>query len=374
MDRSDLSAAKRLVIKIGTSSITHDSGKLNLMKMELLAREIADLHNRDIQVILISSGAVGAGVGTLDYNGPMQTLPIRQALAAVGQGTLMQMYEKFFSEYGKKVAQILLTRDLFDDRLKYLNARNTLLSLLDLGVIPIINENDTVAVEELRFGDNDTLSSMVASTVNADLLVILSDIDGLYDSDPRKVHNARLLSEVTEITGDMEEKSKTKGSTMSSGGMYTKLIAAKMAMASGIPMVIADSGERNILRKIVDGEKKGTMFIPGVDGIQARKYWIAFGSLSHGKVRIDKGAYDAIKKKGKSLLPSGVLEVRGNFDKGTVISIIYGNREIAKGITNYSSGEIDAIRGRHSDEIEELLGFKDYDEVIHRDNMTVKEA
>lgn len=373
MNRSDLSNIKRLVIKIGTSSITHDSGKLNLMMMENIAREIADLHNSDMEILLISSGAVGAGVGTLNYREPLQTLPVKQAMAAVGQGTLMHMYEKFFSEYNKKVAQILLTRDLFDNRLRYLNGRNTLLSLLDLGVIPIINENDTVAVEELKFGDNDTLSSMVASIVNADLLIILSDIDGLYDADPRNNPDATLLSEVSEITEEIEENSRSKGSSLSSGGMYTKLMAARMCMASGIPMIIANSREKNIIRKIVAGEKRGTMFIPNVDGIQAKKHWIAFGSLSHGKIKIDKGAAQAILEHGKSLLPSGIVDVKGEFERGSVVSVISGrNREIARGMANYSSEEINLIKGKHSDEIEDVLGSKDYDVVIHRDNLAIK--
>ena len=372
MNRSDLKATRRLVIKIGTSSITHESGKLNLMVMETLAREMADLHNRGIEVLLISSGAVGAGVGTLDYREPVQTLPVKQALAAVGQGTLMHMYEKFFSEYSKKVAQVLLTRDVFDDRLRYLNGRNTLLSLLNLGVIPIINENDTVAVEELRFGDNDTLSSMVACIVNADLLIILSDIDGLYDADPRNNAHARLLYEVGEITEDMETNSRSKGSALSTGGMYTKLMAARMAMSSGIPMVIANSREKDIVRKIVNGEKKGTMFIPSGDRIQARKHWIAFGSLSHGRIRIDNGAREALVHYGKSLLPSGIIEVEGEFDRGTIISLISDRyKEIARGIVNFSSEEIRLIMGKQTDEIESILGSKDYDEVIHRDNLTI---
>lgn len=372
LNRSNITTTKRLVIKIGTSSITHDSGKLNLMVMENLAREIADLHNRDIEVLLISSGAVGAGVGTLDYKKPVQTLPVKQALAAVGQGTLMHMYEKFFSEYGKKVAQVLLTRDVFDDRLRYLNGRNTLLSLLDLGVIPIINENDTVAVQELKFGDNDTLSSMVACIVSADLLVILSDIEGLYDSDPRTNPDARLLHEVTEITEEMESSSKTKGSALSSGGMYTKLMAARMAMSSGIPMVIAHSREKDIIRKIVDGEDKGTMFIPAGDKIQSRKHWIAFGSLSHGRIKIDRGAASALLHNGKSLLPSGITGVEGTFERGTIVSVISGRKkEIARGMVNFSSDELELIMGKQTEEIEEVLGSKDYDEVIHRDNLAI---
>ena len=372
MDREDLAKARRIVIKVGTSSITHSNGKLDLHKMERLARDVSDLRNMGKEIIMVSSGAVGAGIGAMDYPGSPQTLPLMQALSAVGQGALMHMYEKFFSEYSCKVAQVLLTWDIFDDRLKYLNACNTLGTLLDLGVIPIINENDTVVVDELKFGDNDKLSAMVSCMVNTDLLVLLTDIDGLYDDDPRKNPQAAFVHMVGEISPEMEKSSGTKGSSLSSGGMYTKLQAAKMTMASGIPMVIANHQISRGLRRIVEGEDIGTLFVPRVESCQARKRWIAFGRMSQGSIRIDQGAVEALTEKGKSLLPSGVTGISGTFQRGTVVHVLSPeNRRIAKGVVNYSAEEIILIAGKQTDMIAAILGSKDYDEVIHRDNMVI---
>ena len=303
MKREDLRKCKRIVVKVGTSSITYPTGKINLGKMELLAREMSDLHSAGRELVLTTSGAVGAGVGRLNCPFP-SSLPEKQALAAVGQGILMHMYEKFFSEYSKSVAQVLLTRDCFSDPERYQNSRNTLFSLLNFGVIPIINENDTVAVDELKFGDNDTLSAMVACNIDADLLIILSDIEGLYDSNPRENKSARLISEVNEITAEMMENSNSKGSSLSSGGMMTKLSAARMTMASGIPMVIADSDEPNVVRRVADGENIGTLFLPRRDGYKSRRRWIGVGSAATGAVAVDSGAVNALLHMGKSLLPS----------------------------------------------------------------------
>lgn len=370
MSRQDLKHSKRIVVKVGTSTITHDTGKINLYRMERLVREIADLRNQGKDVLLVSSGAVGSGIGVLDYKGTPENLPVKQALAAVGQGALLHVYEKLFAEYGIKVAQILLTRDVFDDRMRYLNTRNTMLTLLDMGVVPVINENDTVAVEELRFGDNDRLSAMVACTVNADLLVILSDIDGFYDRDPRNDPSAELVDEIYDITPEMEENSRSRGSSFSTGGMYAKLAAAKMTMASGISMLIARATEEDILRRIIQGEQLGTVFNPRVDGCQARKRWIGFGKISQGSIYIDQGAVNALVKDGRSLLPSGVTRVDGDFDRGNVVTVsTVDGRPIAKGIVNYSSTEIKKIAGRKSEQIQEILEQKDYDEVIHRDNL-----
>jgi len=300
---------------------------------------------------------------------------MKQAMAAVGQGTLVHMYEKLFSEYSKTVAQVLLTKDDFNERLRYLNSRNTLLTLLGLGVIPIINENDTVVVDEIKFGDNDTLSALVAGAVDADLLVILSDIDGLYDDDPRQNPKARRLPEVYEITDEMEKKSHRRGTKLASGGMYTKLLAAKIVMAAGIPMVVAHGAEKNVLRRIIAGEPLGTLFVPKESRMQARKRWIAFGSACQGKVYIDNGAKEAVLHRGKSLLPSGITGVEGIFERGNVISLAdLEGHEFARGITNYSAEEIKLIAGKKTSQIERILGHKDYDEVIHRNNLTVYEA
>jgi glutamate 5-kinase len=369
--REDLRKCGRIVVKVGTSSITYPTGKVNLGKMELLARELSDLHSAGREIVLVSSGAVGAGVGKLNCP-PPSSLPRKQALAAIGQGILMHMYEKFFSEYSKIVAQVLLTRDCFSDSGRYLNSRNTLFSLLEFGVIPIVNENDTVTVEELRFGDNDTLSAMVACNAEADLLVILSDIDGLYDSDPRKNKSARLIREVSEITEAMVEGSKAKGSALSSGGMYTKLAAARMTMASGIPLVIASSGEPDVIRRAADGENVGTLFIPSHGSYAARRQWIAVGSATAGAAVVDGGAAEALLRRGKSLLPSGVVKLEGGFGVGDVIAVKNSDGvEIARGISNYSREEAEKIMGRRTGEIEKILGRKDYEELIHRNNMAV---
>jgi len=370
--RKSLKNCRRLVIKVGSSTITHASGQINISRLEKLARELADLHNEGREVLLVTSGAVAAGVGRLGHRDYPKTLPLKQALAAVGQGTLLHLYEKFFAEYGKDIAQVLLTKDDFDERLRYLNARNTLTTLLQLSVIPVINENDTVVVEEIKFGDNDTLSALVAEIVDADLLVILTDIDGLYDDDPHVNNQAELYRELEEIPNIVEKGLRGKGNKFSSGGMYTKLLAARTAMASGIPMVVANGREPGTVRGIIDGQRIGTLFKPKEGRMQARKRWIAFGSQTHGAVSVDSGAVDALVKKGKSLLPSGVVEVEGDFERGNVVSIrTVEGREIGRGMVNYSADEIRAIRGRKTTEIARILGSKDYDEVIHRNNLSL---
>lgn len=372
--RKNLKACRRVVVKIGTSTLTYSNGQLNLQRIERLVRELADLHNRGMEVLLVSSGAIGVGAIRMGYKKIPRTMPEKQALAAIGQGALVQLYEKLFSEYYKTVAQVLLTRGDLDERLRYLNATNALLAILELGVIPIINENDTVVVEEIKFGDNDTLSALVASIVDADLLIILSDVDGLYDSDPRVNKDASLQTEVDEITPMMEENSKNRGSSFSSGGMLTKLKAARVCMAAGIPMIIANSDSENVIRRVMDGKEIGTLFIPREEKMQARKKWIAFGTLPQGQVLVDAGAEVALLQKGKSLLPSGVIAVEGDFDRGTVVAVanVYDKREIARGMVNYSSDEIRQIAGKKSSEIEKILQGKDYDEVIHRNNLWVE--
>ena len=364
---------KRIVVKVGTSTLTHANGQLNLGRMELIVRELADLHNQDVEVLLVSSGAIGTGANRMGLKKVPRTLPEKQALAAIGQGALLHMYEKFFAEYGKTVAQVLLTREDLDERMRYLNATNTFLAILNMKVIPIINENDTVVVEEIKFGDNDMLSTVIASIVDADLLIILSDVDGFYDMDPRSNEQAQLQSEVFEITGVMEQNSTNRGIAFSSGGMLTKLKGARVCMAAGIPMVIANSSEKNVLRRIIAGEKLGTLFVPREERMQARKKWIAFGTVLHGKLTIDTGAATALLKRGKSLLASGVVGVEGDFERGTVVAVMSTDgREIARGMANYSADEIRCIAGKKSGDIEKILGEKDYDEVIHRNNLWIE--
>lgn len=371
MERSDFGKCRRVVVKVGTSTITHKNGKLNIRRMDLLCRELADLHNGGKDVLLVTSGAVGAGMGRTGMTEKPSSLPIKQALAAVGQGLLMQMYEKLFSEYGCTVAQILLTRVGFNERSRYLNLCNTLHALGDLGVIPVINENDTIAVDELKFGDNDTLSALVACAAGAELLVILSDIDGLYDADPRTHPDAKLLYEVSSVSQNIRDNSSARGSGMSSGGMYTKITAADVVLPAGIPMVIASGSEENVLHRVLSGERIGTLFIPPVERRHARKQWIA-SNRPFESVSVDAGAAAAIVERGGSLLPKGITSVNGDFDEGRLIAVLDPDgREIARGLTNYGSRDLRAIMGRRSEEFEKILGFHDFDEAIHRDNLTV---
>ena len=363
---------QRVVVKVGTSTLTHATGKLNLEQLERLVRELADLRHRDIEVILVTSGAVGAGMGRLGLKEKPKTIPEKQALAAIGQGILMHMYEKFFGEYGETVAQVLLTREDITNRERYLNARNTLLTLLRLGVVPIINENDTVAFEEIKFGDNDTLASLVAGLIDADLLVLLSDIEGLYTADPRKNSEAQLIKVVEKLTPEIRELAGKPGTKLGSGGMVTKIQAARIAVDSGIPMIVTNGSREGVLKAIMQGENLGTLFLPRDHRINSRKAWIAYASKAEGCLYVDIGAEKALVEKGKSLLPSGVTQVEGDFERGCVLSIMGQSGEIARGIVNYASSEIKKIMGCQSKEIVKLLGHKDYDEVIHRDNLTLK--
>ncbi|WP_227767576.1 glutamate 5-kinase [Zhaonella formicivorans] len=365
--------AARIVVKVGTSSLAHNTGKLNLLQLEKLVRELADLRNQGKQVILVTSGAVGAGVGKLGLKCKPKTMPEKQAAAAVGQGVLLHMYEKIFAEYGQVVGQVLLTREDLADRKRYLNARHTLMALLQYGVLPIVNENDTVAVEEIRLGDNDTLSALVAGLVDADLLVLLSDIEGLYNGNPKTNPEACLIPVIEEITPEVEALAGGAGTSLGTGGMGTKLQAAKIAMNSGIPMVIAHGAKPGILQQIVTGEFTGTLFVPREARLHTKKRWIAFGSGIQGKITVDAGAQKAVVDDGKSLLPIGITAVEGNFEVGNVVSI-HGpsGGEFARGIVNYASWEIEKIKGKNTSEILGILGHKDYDEVIHRDNLAIK--
>lgn len=369
--RNELKQAKKIVVKVGSSSLTHPTGKLNYDQLEKLVRQLADLENQGKEVILVSSGAVGAGLGKLGLKRRPKNMPEKQAIAAVGQGILMHMYEKFFAEYGVVVAQVLLTRDDISERKRFLNARNTLHTLIQLGVIPIINENDTVANDELKFGDNDTLSALVASLVEADLLILLSDIDGVYTSNPRTNPDAKLINLIQEITPEIIEGAGGAGTGVGTGGMVTKLQAGKIALGSGVAMVIANSIEEGVLSKVTTGENVGTLFYPGEHRLENRKRWIAFGSQIYGELIIDSGACLALTK-GKSLLPSGIMQVIGDFDEGNVIRIINNDGiEIGRGVTNYSSRQLQLIKGQQCKQIEKILGVKDYDEVIHRNNMVL---
>ncbi|NLM25629.1 MAG: glutamate 5-kinase [Firmicutes bacterium] len=361
---------KRIVVKIGTSSLTYENGRLRFDRIERLVREISDLVNEGHQIILVSSGAVGAGLSRLGLTKRPATIPEKQAVAAVGQGLLMQIYSKFFSEYCHVCAQVLLTAEDLQQRKRYLNCRNTFETLLRLNVIPIVNENDSVAVDEIKFGDNDTLSALVANLVSADLLVVLSDIDGVYNKNPKEDPTAELIPVIEEIDEQIMSLAGDAGS-LGTGGMVTKFHAAQIAQSSGIPMIITNSSIPNVIRKAVHGEGVGTLFLPDSVAMPSRKRWMAFYTHPHGEIIIDQGAVAALQA-GKSLLPAGIVGCKGNFTAGDLVKICdQSGREIAKGLTNYSAKEIEIIKGKVSAEIDSLPVQHLYDEVIHRDNLVM---
>jgi len=371
MEKRKFNPIRRLVLKVGSSSLTYDTGKLNIEQIEKLVRQIVDLHNRGLDVLLVTSGAVGAGMGKLGLDKKPRTMPEKQAAAAIGQGMLLHMYEKVFAEYGVVVGQVLLTREDFADRRRFLNARNTLQALLSFNVVPVINENDTVAVDEIKLGDNDNLAAMVAGLVDAELLILLSDVDGLFDGDP-SIPGSRMLGEIYEINENIESLAKGAGSTVGTGGMVTKIQAARIAMHSGLVTVIARASENDAVRRIAAGEPLGTCFWPSVRLVQKKK-WIAYGATVCGQICVDAGAVRALQKGGKSLLPSGVTAVYGGFDVGNTVSIVDANgKEIARGIVNYCAADVEKIKGCKTGEIAAKLGHKDYDEVIHRDNLALE--
>jgi len=363
--------AKRIVIKVGTSTLTDDNHRLAPAKMEKLAREIVELKRRGKEVILVSSGAIGAGIGKLNLKQRPRDIKLLQATAAVGQSILMSTYDRYFSAYGQTIAQLLLTHADFRSRQRYLNLRNTLLTLLKSGVIPIINENDTTAVDEIKVGDNDNLSALVASNLEADLLIILTDTDGLFTRDPRRSKRAELIPVVRDITPEIERIAHRGEKTSSTGGMRTKIEAARLAMNAGIPVIIANGAKENVLLRIVEGEPIGTRFLPRkTDRMNDRERWIRFISPPRGRIKVDEGAKAALVAKGGSLLPSGIIGVEGTFMPGDTVSITDSRGiEFARGITNYSSVEIEKIKGLHTGDIEHVLGHKEYDEVVYRGNL-----
>lgn len=372
LTRSNIPTAKRIVIKVGTSTLSHSTGKLNFQRIEKLVRELADLANQGKEIILVTSGAVSAGMDRLGLKEKPKTIPEKQAAAAVGQGILLHTYEKIFGEYGQIVAQVLLTREDSVNRKRYANSRNTLLTLLSMGVIPIINENDAVAVDELKIGDNDTLSAMVASIVDADVLIILSDVEGVFTANPQSDPTAALIPEISDITPELEDLAGGPGSMRGTGGMYTKIQAAKIAVNSGVVMVIASGFRDGVVREVLSGSNVGTLFLSKESRLHIRKRWLAFGARIRGSVVVDKGCEQAIVTTGSSLLPTGITEVDGEFEQGSTIRVLNSEgREIARGVVNYGSDDVRKIAGVRTQDIIEKLGSKLYDEVIHRDNMVV---
>ena len=362
---------KRLVIKIGSSILASAEQGLNTKRLHAITKDISDIADKGYEAVIVSSGAIAAGLKKLGLKEKPKDIKLKQAAAAIGQSSLMWAYEQGFADFHKKVAQVLLTRDDITNRLRYINAKNTLFALLSYGVIPVINENDPVAVDEIKFGDNDVLAALVACLVEADMLIILSDVEGLYTKDP-KHKDAELIGSVDEITPDIEKIAGGRGSAVSTGGMYSKVLAAKQATNHGIPVVIMNGKKSGLLISLLNGEKVGTYFKPNKERLSSKKGWIAYGLKSKGVVYLDDGAVKALTTQGKSLLPSGIIKVEGHFDIGDAVSCINKEgKKIAKGLTNYSSQDIDRIKGKKTSEIEKVLGYKYSDEVIHRDNLTV---
>ena len=368
-----LKKVSRIVIKIGSGVLTTpDRSGLDDTVIEEITRQVSTLHKSGHETILVSSGAIAAGVKELNLKKTPVDIPHKQAAAAIGQSRLIGKYERHFKREGLNVAQILLTHDDLSNRIRYLNAKNTILTILSYKVIPIINENDTVAVDEIKFGDNDTLSAMVANLIEADLLIILSDVKGLYSADPKLDPAAELVPVVEKITNEIEVMAGDSRSATGVGGMVTKIQAAKRMSHSGIPTVIVDGKVNGIIEAIVKGEDVGTLFLPEEDKLGSKKYWIAYTLKSKGKIKVDDGAKNVLIADGKSLLPSGVVEIEGKFKSGDMVSCIDSrNREFARGLINYSSTELKKIRGKHSSEFEEILGYKMVDEAIHRDNLVI---
>jgi len=362
---------KRLVIKIGSNILASADRGLNTKRLQAIISDISSIIDSGYEVVIVSSGAIAAGLKKLGLKGKPQDIRLQQAAAAIGQSSLMWAYEHNFGIFDKKVAQVLLTRDDIANRLRYINAKNTLFTLMSYGVIPLINENDPIAVDEIKFGDNDMLAALAASLVEADMLVILSDVDGLYSKDP-KLKTAKLIKHIPEITPAIEKLAGGRGSAVGTGGMYSKLLAAKQACDHGIPVIIMNGRKSGMLAKLVEGKAVGTYFEPGKQRLSSKKGWIAYGVRSRGAIYLDEGAVHALMNKGKSLLPSGITKVEGQFNVGDYIRCLNKDgKKIAKGLTNYSADDLNKIKGKKTSDIENALGFKYSDEVIHRDNLVV---
>ena len=365
----------RIVAKFGTSLLTGGSDRLNRDIMSSLVSQVAQLHKQGLEMIIVSSGAIASGRHKLGLTRQIKGIPFKQVLASVGQHRLMSLYEQLFSQYNITVAQALLAKADLLDRAGYLNARNTLLALLELRVLCIVNENDVVAVDELQeavFGDNDNLSAMVANLIDADLLLILTDTAGLYTADPHRDPHARLISQVERIDSEIERLAVDTPSSLSIGGMVTKIEAAKLATSSGVTVVIADGRESDIILRLARGEALGTRFLPTTSKLESRKRWMLSGLSTKGKLVVDSGAALALKKQKRSLLAAGIRNIEGEFQRGDIVNIYdpEGSR-IGCGITNYSSADIEIIKGAHSKKIATLLGYDYGSEVVHRNNLVV---
>ena len=379
MDRNEFLNVKRIVIKLGTNVLRGDDGHVSLPRVFSFIEDISNLVHSGKEVIVITSGAVGLGKKRLGLTSTEGTA-LKQACAAIGQSKLMSIYESGFDTYGLVAAQILLTEDDFSIRTRYLSLRTTLNKLLELGVIPIINQNDTVSTIDIAprytkmqvcFSDNDKLSALVASELDADLLIILSDVNGLYDKNPKNNPDAKIIREVAEVTDEICALG-TDASEGGRGGMRTKLEAARLVTRFGGKVLITNGKVPFIIKKIFNGEDYGTMFLPQTEGLSDKKRWIGYATNIIGKIIVNNGAKKALIKETKSLLPIGVVGVVNEFNKGDVVSILdESGAEFARGIVNYSSADCEKVVGSHSDNILDILGFKNYDAIITRDNITI---
>ena len=361
-----------IVVKVGSLTLASPDGKLDREFVSDFVGQIAAQHAQGRRVVVVSSGAIRCGAERLNLPPDHLDVTEKQAAAAVGQGILMERYARAFEKHGIVTAQVLLTRDIIDFRKKYLNARNTLRSLLDRGVVPVVNENDTVAVEEIRFGDNDALSALTAILVDAYLLILLSDVAGLFDADPKTDENAKLIEQVHDIDDSIRVLAGGARPGGGTGGMVSKIEAAQQAVSAGVQTVIALGREPDVVASILGGKSPGTTFFPKETTLTSRKKWLAFGISSEGRLVVNQGARDMMRKRGTSLLPVGIVEVKGNFDAGACVEICdESGILVARGLSNYSSAEIDRIKGIHSDKIEQILGSKVSDDVVHRDNLAM---
>lgn len=372
MRRELLKSVKRVVIKIGSRVLTNDDGGLDQAVLGRICGDIALLRERGKQVVVVSSGAIAAGRSVLGLTEKPRTIPQKQAAAAIGQTRLMRAYEEALAPHGLKAAQLLLTSEDLESRQRFLNARATIDTLLGFDIIPVINENDTVVVDEIKFGDNDNLSALVTNVAESDLLLILTDVEGLYSADPGENPDARLIPLVQGITRELERAAGGSASSVGTGGMATKVAAAKKAAKNGVPTILVAGKREGILSAAMRGEEVGTLFLPQGAALNRRKHWIAYTLKPAGRVTVDDGARSVLQKKGKSLLPSGIVGVEGRFERGACVRICgVDGGEFARGLSDYSSSEIARLAGHNSSEIEELLGYRYADVIIHRDNMVV---
>lgn len=372
MNRQALSNSRRWVVKLGSALLTNDGSGLDQSELAKWVEQMVQLRNQGVELIIVSSGAVAEGMKRLGWQTRPTALHELQAAAAVGQMGLVQAYESEFTKSGLHTAQILMTHDDLSNRARYLNARSTIQTLLDQGVIPIINENDTVVTDEIRFGDNDTLAALTANLLSADVLVILTDQQGLYDSNPRENPQAQLIQQAQVSRKDIETMASSEGGTLGRGGMYTKVMAAKRAARSGTATLIASGREMNILPKLFAGENYGTLLVPDLEPMTARKQWLAGHLQVRGQLILDDGAVNGVKAQGRSLLPVGVIAVSGQFKRGDmVVCVDQQLQEVARGLVNYDWDEAQRILRQPSHNIVNILGYIDDESMIHRDNLVV---